>query len=402
MSHSFDKDEIRELSRRIAQEFETTYGTLEEKVSRVPDAAAKAIAEKCKVHIEVARVAYRVMLDGIITEPEPCCEILMREFKRRANRGNPVPDIESYMREVALNEGRWIEYLYGQLGKVLLHEIRNLVNLSRLVADEIEPASEQVIAIISQRRKIAEGFFISIVNRWMKDHEKALITDAMQAISGGLLGSTTESIGDAMSGARASLLIKLRRYEKFLSKNGEDSKLTNKVLEEIRRIMTEVQGPLERISVNTAAEILIEVMPPPPESIDEGSKYGFIHSAFPARPQAGPPLVTPLDFLERDVWLALMQNPSDRGEFLREKISAVVGSLLAQGKSLEKIGSIIIFDLDDRFPWERSKKATIRQELQELGASTSEDYREQMEHYVLETILTKISQLHSTPHSSKE
>ncbi|MFX1564348.1 MAG: hypothetical protein ACFFDP_13675, partial [Promethearchaeota archaeon] len=102
MSHLLDKEEIRELSRRIAQEFEATYGTLDEKVSRVPDAAAKAIADNCKVHIEVARVAYRVMLDGIITEPGPCCKVLMHEFKRRADRGSPVPEIASYVRETAL------------------------------------------------------------------------------------------------------------------------------------------------------------------------------------------------------------------------------------------------------------------------------------------------------------
>lgn len=401
MSHFFDKDEIRELSRRIAQEFETTYGTLDEKVSRVPDAAALAIADKCKVHIEVARVAYRVMLDGVITEPEPCCEVLMREFKRRADCGSPVPDIVSYMREVALIEGRWVEYLYGQLSKVLVHEIRNLVNLSRLVADEIEPASEQVIAIIGQRRKIVEGFFISLINRWLKDHEKATIVDAMRAITGGLLGSTTESVDAAINGARASLLIKLRRYEKFLSKEGEDSKLMNKVLEDIRQIMTDVQGPLERVSEYTAAEILIEVMPPPPESIDEGSKYGFSHPAFPVHPRAGPPMRTPLDFLERDVWLAVMQDPAERSEFLREKISAVIGSLLAQGTPLEKVGSTIIFDLDARLPWKRSMKTVIRRELQEIGETAGEDYREQVEHYILENVLTKIPQLRSTSHSSE-
>jgi hypothetical protein len=402
MSHFYDKEDIRELSRRIAKEFETTYGTLDEKVSRVPDAAAKAIADKCKVHIEVARVAYRVMLDGVITEPGPCCEVLMREFKRRADRGSPVPDIESYMREVALTEGRWVEYLYGQLGKVLLHEIRNLANLSRLVADEIEPASEQVIAIIRQRRKIAEGFFTSLVNRWMKDHEKSTMVDALRAIAGGLLGSTEETIDDIINGARASLLIKLRRYEKFLNKRGEDSKLMNKVLDNIRQIMNEVHSPLERISDYTAAEILIEVMPPPPESIDEGSKYGFIHPAFPAHPRAGPPLKTPLDFLERDVWLAIMQEPANRSVFLREKINAVVASLLSQGTPLDKVGSTIIFDLDERLPWKRSTKTMIRRELQELGETAGDEFREKVEHYILENILTKIPQLRSTSRPSED
>ncbi|MFX1564102.1 MAG: hypothetical protein ACFFDP_12430, partial [Promethearchaeota archaeon] len=223
----------------------------------------------------------------------------------------------------------------------------------------------------------------------------------IHAITGGLLGSTEISIDDVLSGARASLLIKMRRYEKFLNKGKEDSKLLKKVLEDIRHIMTEVQGPLERISDYTAAEILIEAMPPPPESIDEGSKYGFMHPAFPALPRAGPPLKTPIDFLERDVWLALMQEPTERSDFLRERISVVIESMLSQGTPLEKVGSTIIFDIDARLPWKRSKKTVIHRELQELQETAGENYREQVGHYILDNILSKIPQLRSTTHSSE-
>jgi hypothetical protein len=396
MSHLLDDEEVRRLSRRIAAEFESTYGTLDEKVSRVPDEAASAIAKECNVPAEVARVAYRVMLDGVIPDPKPCCKLLMREFKRRSDRGSPVPSIASYVRDVALTEGRWIEYLYGQLGKLLIQEIRNLTNLSRTVTEEIEPAKEQVVAIVQQRRKIAEAYFDSIIERWLKDHETAKLADAVRAIAGGLLGAGQDSIDNAVNAARAGLLIKFRRYEQFLrAGQEEDSRLTERILGDLRRVIKEVQGPLEQISKDTATEILIEVMPPATESIDEKSKYGFAHPAFPAEARAGPPMKTPLDFLERDVWLAVMQPPANRGSFLRERIVATINSLLDQGTPLDKMGTTIIFDLDSRFPWEKSKKAVVRQELRQLKETAGQDYRTRAENYIIDNILAKIPQLRS-------
>jgi hypothetical protein len=396
MSHLFDEDEVRRMSRRIAEEFEATYGTLDEKVSRVPDEAAKAIADSCGVHIEVARVAYRVMLDGVITDAEPCCSLLMKEIDRLAERGRPVPEIGSYMREVAITEGKWVEYLYGQLEKVLLQELRNLANLSRNIADEIEPAAEQVIAVIAQRQKIAEAYFTSLISRWMGDHEASTIADAIRAIAAGLLGITGE-VNGAINSARASALIKFRRYDKFLHTEDEDeSRLLEKVHRELQNLIDEIQKPLDQISPKAAAEILIEVLPPPPESIDEKPKYGYITAPFPRDLQVGPPLKTPLDMLERDIWLAKMQDDSTRATFLREKISFVINGLLDEGIPIEKVGTTIIFDMDARFTWSPSKKTEIRRELKELRETAGENYREQIETFVLENIIAKIPQLRTS------
>ena len=405
MSHLIDEDEIRRLSRRIAEEFEATYVTLDEKVARVPDDAAEAIADECCVHLEIARVAYRVMLDGVIPDPQPSCQILLREFERRAEHGNPVPEIDTYMREAAIIEGKWIEYLYGQLGKVLLTDLRNLANLERTIADEIEPANEQVIAVLAQRRKIVEGYFVSLLQRWLNEHRGANIAQAVHTITGGLIGSFETDLSDAVNGARASLLIKLRRYEEFLSREDEEeeeSRLTGKILSEIRLLIKEVQGPLNEASKNTAGEILIEVAPPPPESIDEKPKFGFVTAPFPAKPRIGPPMQTPLDYLELDIRLASMKPPDERPPFLREKISIAASNLIEQGTSLDNIGTTIIFDLDSRFPWTRSKKTDVRRELREIRDSAGEDYREQVENYVLENILAKIPELRSHPSAPEE
>ncbi len=400
MSHYVDEDEMRRLSRRIAEEFESTYGTLDEKVARVPDDAALAIADECQVHLEIARVAYRVMLDGVITDPKPSCRMLMQEFDRRAEQGSPVPEIDTYQREVAVTEGKWIEYLYGQLGKILLAELRNLVNLERTISDEIEPANEQVIAVLAQRKKINECYFRPLLERWLNDHEGANITQAVRAIAGGLIGSTNSDIDDPINGARASLLIKLRRHEQFLSQDDEeeeDSRFMEKILGEIQLLIKEVQGSLDNASINTAGEILIEVSPPPHESLDEQPKFGFVSAPFPTRPQMGPPLQTPLDYLERDVWLASMKSPDERAPFLREKITTVTDNLIEQGVPLDKIGTTIIFDLDSRFSWKRSRKTVIRRELREIQDLAGEDYRAKVETYILENLLAKIPDLRSKP-----
>jgi hypothetical protein len=399
MSHYVDEDEIRRQSKRIAEEFEATYGTLDEKVARVPDDAALAIADECCVHLEVARVAYRVMLDGTIPDPKASCKILMREFDRRAEHGSPVPEVDTYQREVAIIEGNWIEYLYGELNKVLLGDLRNLANLERTIADEIEPANEQVIAVVAQRRTIVEVYFTSLIQRWLNDHRGANIGHAVRAIAGGLTGTFEADIDDAINGARAALLIKLRRYEQFLSaeEEEEESRLMDKILNEIRLLIKEVQSPLEETSLQTAGEILIEVTPPPPESIDEKPKFGYVSAPFPTKPQMGPTLQTPLDFLERDVWLAVMKPPDERTPFLREKIATVTENLIEQGTPLDKIGTTIIFDLDSRFSWARSKKTVVRRELREIRDSAGEDYRGQVENYVLDNILAKIPDLRSKP-----
>jgi len=391
----FDDDDVRRISHQIAEEFEITYGRLEEKVRRVPDEAAEEVANKFGVPIEVARVAYRVMLDGVITDIGKGCEILMREFSRREKVGLPVPDVGSYIMTVALNEGKWIEYLYGRLAKVLLREVRNLENLARSVSEEVEPTSEQIMAILTQRSRIGRVYLKSIIRRWVNDHEGATIADAIRAIAGGLLGPNVESVEDAVNGAKAALLIRFRRYEQLLQE-GEESRMLPKTLETLRRVIEEIQIPLDHVSEKTAAEIIIELIPPPKLAIDEKSKYGFAHPAFPASGRVGPPLTTPLDFLERDIWLAVMKDPAVRASFLKGKISAVIDALIREGVPLDKVGSTIIFDMDKRFPWKRSKKTVVRRELRELKATAGEDYRKEVEEYVLENILSKIPQLRSS------
>jgi hypothetical protein len=178
--------------------------------------------------------------------------------------------------------------------------------------------------------------------------------------------------------------------------------LLAKVLKEIQFLIKEVQGSLETVSIKTAGEILIEVSPPPLESLEEQPKGGFIHSPFPSKPRMGPPLKTPLDFLERDVWLASMKAPDERAPFLREKVSTVTNNLIEQGTPLDKIGETIIFDLDSRFSWTRSKKTVVRKELREIRDSAGEDYRAQIEAYVLENLLAKIPELRSKSNRPEE
>ncbi len=394
MGRLFDDDEVRRLSRRIASEFEETHGSFEEKVRRVSDEAASTIAEQCGVHIEMARVVYRVMLDGAITDVERCCSIIMSEFTRREERGNPVPDVDSYIRSVSIIEGQWIEYLYDSLGKELQTENYSLENLQQVVKDEVEPATENIMAVIRQRRKIGEGYFESLITRWLADHDEGTIADAIRVIACGLRYTNLDSVDELIHGLRDSLLIKFRRYEKFLSKS-EESHLLRKVLDNLHQVIGEANIPLEEVSALTAQEILVESLPPPTISIDEKPKYGYIHHAFPKSPRSGPELRSPIDFLELYVWLAARRDLEFRKDYLKKKIGIVVENLLKQGKALEEIGQLVIFDLDKRLPWKRSPKDVVLQELAEITRIGGLDFREQVEAYILKNILDKIPQLRS-------
>jgi hypothetical protein len=395
MGRLFDDDEIRRLSRRIASEFEETYGSFEEKVRRVSDDAAESIAKECEVHLEIGRVAYRVIMDGALTDAERCCSIIQQEFKRRERQGSPVPDVDSYIRSVAIREGQWIVYLYSHLGKELHTENYSLENLHQVVEGEAEPASENILAVIRQRRKIAEGYFESILNQWLADHDEATIADAVRAIIGGLRDLPLESVEDMITGLRASLLMKFRRYEKLLQ-SSEESDLMQKVLNSLQQVISEAQLPLEEVSRITAQEILVESLPAPPIAIDEKPKYGYIHHAFPRQARSGPEFKSAIDFLELDVWLAARRSPSLRAAFLKAKITKVVELLMEQGTPLESVGSQVIFDLDKRLPWKRSRKDAVLGDLSEIIETGGMECQTRIEEYILKEILEKIPQLRST------
>jgi hypothetical protein len=327
----------------------------------------------------------------------------MKEFTRRAERGIPVPDIESYIRSVAIREGQWIEYLYRQLGKELHKENKDLENRYLAVRDEVEPASEHIISVIRQRRRIGELYFKSLISRWVNDHEGSTVADAIHAIIGGLRRLPVNVIGDVTDGVRASLLIKFRRYEKFLLKSAK-SRVIGQYIKNLQQVIKEIQGPLEQVSELTAEEILIEAMPPPQAPIGDrvSPSIGFVHSAFPTQPRVGPPLKLPLDLLERDVWLAAMQDPSSRVKFLQETIKSVVALLIDEGTPLERLGTTVLFDLDQRLTWKRSKRTNIRRELAEIWEIADKDYRTRVETYILEKILMKIPQLRTRSELTKE
>jgi hypothetical protein len=287
------------------------------------------------------------------------------------------------------------------LVKELHTENYSLENLHQVVEGEAEPASENIMAVIRQRRKIGEGYFESIISRWLEDHEDATIADSIRAVASGLRNIPFDEIDTLIEKLRGSLLVKFRRYEKFLSKS-EESDLLRKVLDNLQLIIREVKLPLEEVSRLTAQEILVESLPPPPVAIDEKPKYGYIHHAFPKSPRSGPELKSAIDFLELDVWLAARREPELRAEFLQPKIGKVIEILLEQGTPIESVGSEIIFDLDKRLPWQRSRKDIVLQGLAEVMQTGGMEYKEQLVLYILKNILDKIPQLRSKPSEREE
>ena len=73
-----------------------------------------------------------------------------------------------------------------------------------------------------------------------------------------------------------------------------------------------------------------------------------------------------------------------------------IDGLLDEGIPIEIVGTTIIFDMDARFAWSPSKKTEIRRELKELRETAGENYREQIETFVLENIIAKIPQLRTS------
>ena len=339
-------DEVSRLSRKLAHEFKETFGSLEEKSHRISNSEAEALAKAVKCPIEVARVACQIELDGVMDRYR-AAKILMYEYNRRKKIDREIPAVPTYEFSFAVSEGEWLEYLWKILPEKLSDTARELFNILQRIQELEEIETWMIIKIMDIRYKIANTLIKPTIESWLKDHPDTTVQDAIKMFTAGLTDSEIDFALERFEEKRKILLDKFRIFERKLEQN-EMTPLIKRHYETIKKLVKSLEeATLE--DLDTVAQVFVELIPPPKQII-ESSDYVIVHVPIPRDGMVGPDLVTPYDFLERDLKLALRRTRHEKEKLINETSEKVLRVIMIEeGKTPEDATISIINELIKRF-----------------------------------------------------
>ncbi|WXG41013.1 MAG: hypothetical protein WED07_09630 [Candidatus Freyarchaeum deiterrae] len=358
----------KDASRGVRDEFEITYKDLSERASRLPDDKPAELAKIFNCPISLCKVAYLLELDGVM-RAEKALELILWEYDRRKQIGNPVVPVVSYEYDFAAQEGRWIEYLYSDIFRKL-QNTRELYNLEKVIEGETSIPVENVMYILQERRKLAETYLVPVIMKWKKTHEASNNNDAAINFCAAALKCTHSEAILALQQAKRRLIRVLRKFSESFEHSPDkslfdaDAKLQQPSLSRVKK-SEEVVSPLEKIyeliddlekslpamSTYAVAEIILEVTPKPigVESTVGVSDYLIVTPPIMRDGMVGPDLKEPSDFLERDIVFAKRRVLAVRDNYLRERVRKVHKALLNKGQGIEESGAWILYKVAQDF-----------------------------------------------------
>ncbi|MEM2146062.1 MAG: hypothetical protein QW279_11925 [Candidatus Jordarchaeaceae archaeon] len=364
--HWFRK--LKDTSRSVQDEFELSYSDLGKRASKVPEEKPAELARLFNCPISLCKVAYQLELDGVITA-EKALELILWEYNRRKQIGNPVVPVLSYELEFAAQEGRWIEYLYSDLYNKI-QNTRELYNLEKVIEGESSIPTEKVMHILQERRKLAETYLVPLIIRWKKTHEASNNNDAAINICAAILRSTHSEAILALQQAKRRLIKLLRKFSEAFELSPDkslfesDTKLrkpslmkdkmpkeTESPLEKIYELIDDLEKSFQAMSEYAVAETILEVAPKPValESTTGVSDYLIVTPPITRDGLVGPDLKEPCDFLERDIVFAKRRVIAVKENFLRERVRKVHKALINKGQGIEEGGAWILYKVSQDF-----------------------------------------------------
>lgn len=341
-----DIEKIAGASRhRLTQEFAEAHANLHERARRVPVDSARKIADDTACPLEIATLAYLIDMDGIVTARK-AVNLLSMELERRASIGDAVPNLPGNVMKFAVEEARWIFYIYGKFARELELKIRELANLEASLEDDAL-SIEKAVALVANRLKLAEGFIAPLLETWVKEHMQSSSLDALVAFGPAVTKWKLATL-------RGKLLQLKRRNQALFRRLGAvldeaaDSATSDISSKRIMDLVTELDLPLEKMSIRATAHLILHITPRPTGRGDK-SAYVSVGMASTRGNKAEPDLNSPFDFLERDVHLARRRKNEEREDFLKDRIGRVLRYLLHQGKSMTECVQECLSELADRF-----------------------------------------------------
>ena len=287
-----------ESRQRLVQEFAEKYANLRERVRRVPDADARKISEDLSCPLEIAMIAYLINMDGIMGVKH-AVGLLSAELQRRATVGEDVPNLPGNIMEFALIEGRWISHIYGSFVRQLELKVRELANLEEgIEGPSIEV--ERALSIIAARTKMSETIIAPVIEEWSKEHPKATGKDSLN------------SYGQAITKWNISTLngkfIQVQRRNQALFRVLRESLLTasdsftmDAAINRIDTLIEELGRPFDEMPLRAISHILVHLAPRQTTGRGDRSAYVSVGVSSTRGNKAEPDLISPFDFLERDV-----------------------------------------------------------------------------------------------------
>lgn len=345
----------------VTEEFELTYKNLGERAKNVPEDKPAELSKIYNCPISFCKVAYQLELDGIM-KAEKALELILWEYDRRRQIGSPVVPVLSYEFDFAVQEGRWIEYLYGDLFRKI-QNTRELYNLEKVIEGEESIPVEKAMHILHERIKLADSYIVPVINKWKKTHEASTNNDAAITLCAAVLKSTHSEAILALQQAKRRLIRVLRKFSEAFehssdkslfeadTKVGQMSEGSATPLDKVYELIDDLEKSLQAMSVHAIAQIILEVTPKPIalEPTVGVSDYLIVTPPIMRDGMVGPDLKEPCDFLERDLVFAKRRVIAVRDNFLLERVRKVHKALLSKGQGIEESGAWIIHKISQDF-----------------------------------------------------
>jgi hypothetical protein len=329
---------------RLTREFADKYADLRERVNRVPIEEAKRIAEDKSCPLEVAIVAYIIDLDGIMSINE-AIELLTIELQRRTNTGNSVPNLPGNIMEFAINEGRWIEYLYGSLAGQLELKVRELANLESYL-NEDSPPIEKIVSVIDTRNRLARTVILPVLEAWRADHVKSTSLDLLMAFCPAITKWNRITLLGKLDLSRTETQDLFRDLRSIIE-TASDSATMDLAARRIDELIEHLDASFNEMNPIATSQLILHITPRP-KGRGDISRYIEIGMGTTRGSKAEPDMKSPFDFLERDVKLARRRAAENRDKYLLERIGRVIRVLRYQGKSVMDSISECLKEISER------------------------------------------------------
>lgn len=357
---------------KLTQEFADKHANLRERVRRVPIDAAREISAEMNCPLQVSEVAYLLDMDGITTRRK-AVRLLTAELHRRESIGDGVPNLPGNVQEFAVDEGRWIHYIYGSFTREFELKIRELSNLET-VLEEDEPPVEKAISLMNARIKMAEAFVLPIVQTWFKDHTKGTSDDLMVFLGPAVTGWQVNTLRGKLRRMKKRNQALFRKLTNVISK-ASDSMTMDLYTARVETLIQELDADIQDLSERAVAHLILHMAPRPTGARGDRSRYVEVGIGSTRGNKAEPDMTSPFDFLERDIRLARRRKGEDRDQFIHEKIARVLKVLKYQGNDVFTSVEQCVTEIKERF---KLSIDNIDNEVeilkQEFSESTPDEY----------------------------
>ena len=376
MSRDADVQELALATRKqLVEEFAEKHSDLSKRVERLRVDLAEAIVEETRCPIQRALVAYLIEMDGIMGARQSV-ELLTNEINRRSQVGETVPNLPGNVQEFTIQEGRWLEYLYGGFTRKLESKVRNLWNLES-VLEEDNPPVEKAISIFHTRTRISQGFIMPIAQAWFDEHPKANSEDLVMAFGQAITSWMPTTLRGKIISQRRRCQALYRRLGAILSK-ASDSIIVEAIIKRIDRIVEDFDLPLPAMAVSTASHFILHLAPRPLSYRGDRSKYVSRGMSSLRGNKTEPDMTSPFDFLERDVRLAKRRAGEDRKSYLKNKVSRVIRVLVHQGVPIDESVEKAIIEMQERLELPNSSLEGTNEEIEIALNGVPPDEQEQV------------------------